>query len=56
MDESITKKMKKETKKLLDYCQELLMLNYIYEEKLITITMMNDIKKDIEMSYKLNEN
>jgi len=53
MDEEQKKieKHRKENKKLLDYCQELVMLNYLYDENLITKDEKIAIRRDIEKSY-----
>lgn len=37
--------------KLLDYVQELVMLNFIYEQKIISKEEMKKIRNDIKKSY-----
>lgn len=51
IDEKELEKFRSENKKLLDYCQELMMLNYIYRKELITEREMLEIRSDIEKSY-----
>jgi|GEM_PF-1448881 hypothetical protein len=41
--------------KIFDYSQELVMLNYLFESKLISKDEMLIIKRDIEKSYGLSE-
>lgn len=52
MDESIvTDKMSNINKKLFQYSQELVMLNYVYEQKLLSKDEMLSIKEEIMKSY-----
>lgn len=51
IDEKELEKFRSENKELLDYCQELMMLNYIYRKQLITEREMLEIRSDIEKSY-----
>jgi len=52
MDEQIiSDKMSNINKKLFQYSQELVMLNYVYEQKLLTKDEMLSIKEAIMKSY-----
>jgi len=43
------------SKKIFDYSHELVMLNYLFESKLISKDEMLIIKRDIEKSYGISE-
>ncbi|GAB6108033.1 hypothetical protein [Fusibacter bizertensis] len=47
----ISDKMSNINKKLFQYSQELVMLNYVYEQKLLTKDEMLSIKEAIMKSY-----
>lgn len=47
----ISDKMSNINKKLFQYSQELVMLNYVYEQKLVTKDEMLSIKEAIMKSY-----
>ena len=47
----ISDKMSNINKKLFQYSQELVMLNYVYEQKLLTKDEMLSIKEEIMKSY-----
>lgn len=47
----ISDKMSNINKKLFQYSQELVMLNYVYEQKLLSKDEMLSIKEEIMKSY-----
>ncbi|MCA0385292.1 MAG: hypothetical protein LCH34_06790 [Firmicutes bacterium] len=47
----ISDKMSNINKKLFQYSQELVMLNYVYEQKLLSKDEMLSIKKEIMKNY-----
>lgn len=52
MEETIiSDKMSNINKKLFQYSQELVMLNYVYEQKLLSKDEMLSIKKEIMKNY-----
>lgn len=52
MEETIiSDKMSNINKKLFQYSQELVMLNYVYEQKLLSKDEMLSIKEEIMKSY-----
>lgn len=57
MNEKIDfKKISTTNKNILDYCQELVMLNHLFETKLLSKDEMLIIKRDIMNSYGVKEN
>lgn len=50
-DEIISDKMNKINKNLFKYSQELVMLNYVYEQRLLSKDEMLVVKEEIMKSY-----
>ena len=50
-EQIISDKMSNINKKLFQYSQELVMLNYVYEQKLLSKDEMLSIKEEIMKSY-----
>ncbi|VDN49303.1 protein of unknown function [Petrocella atlantisensis] len=48
-----TDKKKLMDQKMLDYCQELVILNYMYEQKMLTKEEMLAVKQTIKNSYNI---
>jgi len=54
MDNKEIIKGKNSSKKLMQYCQELVMLQFAYNNKFLTKDEMLIVKNDIEKSYSMN--